>query len=276
MKEQLHELIAIARLRSGRRVVLYQRWKAILIDLGFAAIQAYLERALAHDQVTRDLESQWAAKSSRRQYRADMPALDGRADQILFSLFRVLQAQTAGLADTDPLVVRARQLEQALFPAGVHAITRLAYVDQAVAMEVIVAKLRGPFAGHVTDLALDLLVDRLADVVIEYRQAMDDGNDPLLFAEVQAAHTRGLAYVVEILVLYMAQFHDSDNPDHLAARARFMAPLMEQDRLTRAATRARRSRNSGESEPEATEPEELDELPEELDELPDDAGAMAS
>lgn len=135
MKPFLHELLSLAKLRSGRRMSLYRQWQPILTNHGLTAILAYVDRAMAHDGATRELENRWKASTSRRRYSTDMPTIDALVDGMLYALFRLTRAQINGLPANDPLVARATDLEHQLFPAGVSAIARLPYNDQAIAVE---------------------------------------------------------------------------------------------------------------------------------------------
>lgn len=262
MKSFSHDMFRLTKIRSGRRVSLYKQWQPHMAAHSMTAALAYLERALAHDRRTKELENRWRA-STKRRYSVDMPVVDGLVDGLLFAIVKFVDAVTTGLPPSDPLVVQARELEQELFPAGVRAITSLPYVEQAVAVEGIVAKLQGALAGHVSDLGLEALARRLVDAVAEYRAIVDAGSGHVLYAEVETCHRRGLDYLAQLLCMIVAQFHDSDNPDHVAALETYFALLMEHDSQARADWRARRARA-------ATPGDEVPGLPEDEDDLPAD------
>ena len=55
----------------------------------------------------------------------------------------------------------------------------------------------------------------------------------LEFATVQESRDRDHAYLLEIVSMILGKYHDSDNPDHLAARTLLLEPIATQGEQVR-------------------------------------------
>lgn len=264
----------IPRLRTAVRLSLYNQIQPEVDARGLARVSAYIERARAHDVACAESEALWYSQISRGRYAADMADLDPLADRLLFGVQNVALGHQSGLSAGHSLAARIDRFLAELFPAGVAAITRLPYVEQAVALERCVDRLHGPLAPMVTEMAIQSLVDRLAEITVAYRASVDAGHGRVPFTNVRAARERGHLFLLEIVAMIVSEYHDADDPDQVAARAELLAPVAEQLAIARAQNRALRGDSDtvpgtdGEDIPE----EPTDDLP--MDDLPMDGLPM--
>ena len=254
-------------LRTAVRLSLYNQIQPLVDARGLVRVSAYIERARAHDVVCAEREAMWYSQVSRRRYATDMADIDQLADQLLFALLSIVQGHRSALPPSDALAERIDRVLTDLFPAGVNSVARLPYVEQVVAMERCVAQLQGPYAPLVAELALNPLVERLAQVTTIYRASVDAGHGRVVFPEIRAARERGQLYLLEIMAMIVSEHHDADDPVQAAARDILLAPVAEQVTIAHAENRARRGSEDDDGEvPEPADEPPADEPADEPDE----------
>jgi hypothetical protein len=209
--------------------------------LGDMRLAAHIDKATSHDAQTR-LKIDQYKNGGRNMYAGPVGTIDGPADRMLSGFHAMITGAAAGLPPQHPIMIMSEELIADTFPNGPGAITGLPYVDQVVAMENLVALLRGEHAGRVAQLGLSMKVSQLEDITVEYRRLVDLGSTPNTAPDVRAANQRGHTLMLEIVAMILGTYVDSDNPEHTATREKLLAPLIEQIELTR---RARRSRGPG-------------------------------
>lgn len=252
---------------SGHRISVYNQIRPITVKRNLPIITRHIDRAKAHDLKTRDLENQWEAQTGRTLYPGELPGLDGTADRTLTSVRDIAVAQLEGLPPGDPLHDKVDHFLTDVFPAGVFAITSLPYVEQVVAMEVIVDKMQRIHAPLMRELGLERKVAQLAGLTVAYRACVDKAR-PLDFATVRDARQRGQEYLLEIIGLIIGTYHDGDNPEHEAARNELLAPIQAHDEMIRAGLRARRARGEAPAGDVPVDEAPVDDVP--ADEAPAD------
>lgn len=67
---------------------------------------------------------------------------------------------------------RRRSLSKSCSPRGFTRITSLPYKDRVAAVEVAVERVRGPLAGEVSALPMGMHVDRVNDLLSQFRDAL--------------------------------------------------------------------------------------------------------
>lgn len=237
----LERFVPLMQMSSGRRISILNQMRRLAQDASLPTLVAHIDRALAHDTVTRDYDNRWVEPSRRSLYSPAVMSLDRFADIGLASIRDVTVAQIRGLPQSDPLVIDANAMLEDIFPAGVGAVTSLPFIDEVAACEVIVAKLTGRWASTVSQLGLQQRVAYLSEYTQQYREAVDERRN-LDFATVQQYRRRGQQMLREVVVTTLGLFADSENPDQVRARVRLLEPLVVQLDDIRARNRARRSR----------------------------------
>lgn len=255
MDKHLDSLFMRPQLDTSHRLSLYNQWQPLLLADGLTAVQSYLVRARAHDQHTQALEIQWRTRESKGRYGPSTVRLDNQLDHALIGTHDMAAAQMRGMAPEHPIVAAASRVLSQAFPLGVKAVVNAPYIEQAAEVERILSLFDGPLASDTVLLHLTDRVARLHELAREYRRAVDDGNQRLMFDHVQAAQARGMSYVYEILVQILAAYHDTDVPAAVASRGRYVSVLLRQENRLRAQRQARR-RAAG--DPSADADQDLD------------------
>lgn len=240
-------LIKLYLFTAGRRLLALRKVKKIAESMRLDRLVAHIDKALAHDRHTRELDMRWSGRKSGNRDTSPMQEVDNLADSALSGLRDGAMALTRGARPGEPIHDKVEAFLNELMPAGVYAITSQPYPDQCAALEVMENKLQGPLAPMVEELGLGRQAKRLIELTREYRSALESyrANDDILFAEVDAARKRGQRYLLEVVAIILGTFPESDNPQHMAARASLLGPILEENEAIRVYQRARRSRGGG-------------------------------
>ena len=185
-----------------------------------------------------------------------MRELDNRMDRALTGFRDGARAMAAGAAGDDPIHDLVATLLDAIFPAGVYAVTSLPYIDQLAGVEAIVDLLEGDLSQLVAALSLRPLAERLIRLAREYRTMLQSQPIRLAFAEVKDSRVTGQAFLLEIIAMILGTYHRHDSERHGQARAALLGPILEQNEAIRAYLRQRRpvldiDPDTGEPEPGA-------------------------
>lgn len=258
----LNQFIYVGELSTGRRLFVTRRMRPLIAARGHDDVVVHIDEGIAHDLQTRQLDVVWSGVRSKTQPASNIGVIDVRVDHGITALRDAAEAQARGAAAGDPIHAQVQGFLGEALPAGVYAVTSLPYVEQLNALEVLVDKLQGPLLTQVMELGIARQSLRLAELLPFYRDAIDgaaDGNTGLDFATVRAARQRGQRYLYEIIAMILGKYYRADDPEHQAARAELLGPLVEQNEAVRAYLRARRAvrdvdPETGELLPETGEP----------------------
>ena len=248
MNTVLNILIAILQFTAGQRFWIYERMRPIAVALGLPFLVRHIDRASAHEERLRDLENKWSGEGTRTLYSPQVTEVDGLVDQTLTAIRDIVVSQSRGLEPTDPIAVSADAFLAEIFPNGVQAVTNLPYIDQVLAVEIILGKLQNALAGAVTELGLSTRVRRLTELNAEYRRLINLDHGKVEYSEIQEGRQLGQRYLREIIAMVLGTFFDSDDPVHVSNREELLAPVMAQLEIQRARARARRRGNGGSSD----------------------------
>lgn len=261
---ELNQFIKCNELSTGRRLFAMGRVLPGAQARSLEQLVLLVQEAMAHDRGTYQLDLRWDALRIHPQSMAIIGPLDARVDRVIRSMRDGAMGQAEGAEEGHPIHQTVKGFLAAVLPAGVYAITSKPYVEQLTALEDIVEKLEGPLAPTVTELRLETQAARLSELLPAYRDAINgaaNGNNALQFATVRAARQRGQRYLHEIIAMILGTYYRADDPEHQAARAELLGPIVEQHEAVRDYLRARRAvrdvdPDTGEIEPEPVEPEE--------------------
>lgn len=239
--------IDVGALSTGRRLFALEEMKGEAQALGENEdVVARIDEATAHDEHTRDLEGLWGGVRAGNLDSVNMGAVDARLDKVISAVRDGAEAQRQGAPDDDPIHETVDTFLKTAMPEGVYAITSLPYVDQLSATQKLLATLRGPLAGTVSELGLTRPVNLIAQILPEYRAGLHGpGGLGVTFVPVREARLRGRRYLREIVALIVGRYNRDEDPVHRAARERLLTPLLKQVQAARA-LRGRRSGNGAE------------------------------
>ena len=243
MDISLGSLFKLYAFSTGRRMYAMSLTRPIAVELGNKKIVKHIDAAIAQDRVTRELDLRWAGRTLLNRGNGKLKEIDALTDNMITALRDGALLQTRGMEPGDAIHDTVDAFLTDLLPAGVPAITALPYVDQISAVDALVSRLRGPLAPMVKELGLARQVERLAELAVAYRAALDESTmsaDAVVFAEVRAARERGQEHLLELVVLILSAYLDP-TPEQREARAALLTPILLQNEAIRDYLRARRA-----------------------------------
>jgi hypothetical protein len=252
----LNQFIYVGELSTGRRLFVMRRMQPLAAARGLDDMVLHIAEGIAHDLQTREIDRVWSRVRLGTQSAPSVGPVDVRVDHCITGLREAAEAQARGAAPGDPIHGQVQGFLGEALPAGVYAVTSLPYVEQLNALEILVDKLQGPLLTQVMDLGIVRPSLRLAELLPLYRDAIygaADGNTNLDFATVRAARQRGQRHLYELIAMILGRYYRADDPEHQAARAELLGPVVEQNEAVRAYLRARRAVRD--VDPETGEPE---------------------
>jgi hypothetical protein len=154
--------------------------------------------------------------------------------------------------DETPLL--AGSLLTACFPRGVQAVTQTTFVEQLSLVDGILSELKANHADTVRKLGLNHFVKRIALLNDEYRSAQHTGAPPSVdFSQVRGARQRGQDFLLEVIAMIVGRFPLTTN-EHVGARQKYLAPVLEQNEAIGSYLRSRRSVEDVDPETGETDP----------------------
>jgi hypothetical protein len=278
MNPSLLSLFKFIQLTSGRRLHAFRELRLRARKRGLHALVAHLERAIAHEKRTHELNQRWRKQGRTRTVGGpDIGTVDGLTDQTLTSLRDMLTGNINGALPGDVKAAIAERVRAAIFPNKVAAVTSLPFVEELAALEVILDKLQDELQAEMSELSLTHMVVRLAKLFDMYQSALDEGAHQLWFRDVKGARVRGHLNMLEAVSQILGQFFAEEDPDHAQARAELLEPIFEQDQAYRDYLRARRTNSGADGEVDGDVDVDVDDdgdIPVDLD-ADDDADADA-
>jgi hypothetical protein len=233
MDSTLKTLFDLYILSTGRRVFALRQVKPIAQQMKKRALVTLIGRALKHDERTLRLEASWAASG----YKSDpqrVKRIGAQVDRTLSAIRDVAIGQARAGEPGSELHETLHEFLGALFPGGVFAIAALPYVEELAAVETLVGQLRGPFERHVEELGVGRLVERLAALAVEYREAQEERpRAEASWADVFAARAKGQTLLLQIVAVIAGTYFDESSAEHTNARAALLEPILDQQEAVR-------------------------------------------
>ena len=239
---------------SGRALFALRQVRSAAHEQGFTALVKHCDAAIAHGVATRQLERRWAGEPVDTGANPAAQRIDVLVDRTLGAIRDGAVNATQGAAPEDPIHAKADAFVNQVFPLGVFEVTSMAYVDELAAVDDIVALLKGKLAGDVKEFALGTLVKRLADLAVQYRDALEAPPQSLVaFGKVRAARSELQGMVLEAVAIIVGKHHER-TPEGTAARLSLLDPILRQNAAIGQYLKARRNvqdvnPETGEDEP---------------------------
>lgn len=233
------EFLKLKTLSSGRRTLALRKMRRHAQSLAFDRLVTHIDACLDYEAHTRELDSRWRTRQLVPPGSETKP-IDGLVDRTIAAIRDGAVAQAQGALPDDPIIAKVDAFLGAIFPHGVPAITNLPHADELAAVEDILGMLQGELAPLVVELGLTRLVERLARLARDFRAALVKSQDILRFDTVREARARGQSNLIEAVALILGRYYRMDDPEHAAARALLLGPVIEQQEAVRAYARARR------------------------------------
>jgi hypothetical protein len=232
MEATLENLFNLYVLSTGRRTFALQQMKPVAADLGQKALVTMINQALDHETKTLKLEARWEASG----FVADpqrVRKVDAKVDRTLSAIRDTAQAQANAAETGDPLQATAQELIGQLFPAGVQAVSSMPYVEELAAVDTMLKQMKGALARHVADLGLERLMNRLAELAKEYREAQEEKRgSEVSFGDVRSARAIGHRKLLQIVAVILGTHYD-DSAEDVRLRTALLTPMLEQQEAVR-------------------------------------------
>lgn len=239
----LQDLFNLNLFSTGRRIFALQQVIKKARELGFERLVALIERAIARDRATFALEKDW-----RRQRVGLAPKpprvrpIDLAIDRTLSAIYGVAKKTAKGADPADPIVAAIDAFLRELFPTGLAGVVNLEVIEELPAVELILERLKGDLKPTADALGIGRLVDRLEALVGQYRTVIESpAPDALAFGDIRTARAAGQDLLLQVVAVALGEYHDSENPEHVAAREALLAPVLEQNAIIRQYVSARRA-----------------------------------
>jgi len=224
---------------AGRRIFALVQVRDRALARGLAEVVSHVDAAIEHDRATRQLDLRWEPRDQPAAIDAAVQPIDIRLDRSLSAMRDVAVAQAEVAKPGDGVAEQVDSFLHEVFPSGVGAVTSLPYIEQLAVVEQIVAKLQGPLAAVVTELGLTRQANRVAELCVEYRNALFAQQNGPAWSVVRAARARGQELLLETVALIIAHTRGGTAED-AAARAELLTPILKQNEEIRQYMRARR------------------------------------
>ena len=257
MSVALQDILNLYVFSTGRRLFSLKQVHQAAKERKLSALASQVAEAIKHDRATRTLERRWSKQSSVSPGAGEAPRIDALIDRTVSGLRDAAQAHAEGAEPGEAIIKVVNDFVEDLFPAGVPAVTQLAYVDELSAVEEVLEKLKGPHAKTVKELGLERFVARLEALLPKDRAALEGPKSELSFGAVKAARAQGQDFLLQTVAMIVGAFPKSTS-DHVAARTALLTPILRQNEAIRQYMRGRRGGSIADVDPETGEPEVIE------------------
>ena len=241
MDGALETIINLYQFPTGRRLFAHKQIRARAESDGFDKLVKHCDKAITHDTQTQSLEKRWAGESNTSDANPNAQRIDILVDRTLGAMRDHTIAQAAGAPDNDPIHVSVDTFTKKVFPAGVHTISSLPYVEELEAVDAIVHSLQNELAPLVQELNLQRHTARLASLAIDYRKALEAPPPSVLtWGNVRNARAEGQGLLLETVAIILGKYH-SRSAKGSAERLHYLDPILRQNEALGTAFKSRRS-----------------------------------
>ncbi|APR79022.1 Hypothetical protein A7982_04369 [Minicystis rosea] len=241
MDATLRTLIGLYEFTTGRRLFALGLTRAAAKARSLKNIVTLCDAAIAHDTQVRQLERRWSSEPNDTEANPAAKRIDVLVDRTLGAIRDGAVAQTQGASTDDPIHAEVESFLKRLFPNGVFAVTSAPYVEELQVVDEIVKLLQGDLAATAKELGLGKLTKRLADLAVQYRDALEAPPPSIVaWGRVRAGRAEGQELMLEVVAAIMGQFHARTEESN-EARATLLGPILKQNDAIGAYLRSRRA-----------------------------------
>jgi len=234
----LSYLSRLYRLPVGRRLHCMRKTAELVKD--DPKLASRVDACLQHDTAlladrTRFVEQ----RGQKTTWPARVIQLDQEHDRLLGCIHTVVGGMEGGPHDA-PSTFAAARLRRTLFASGLAALTQIDFVQEREQTQAWLTRLFSEFHADVEVLGIRSMLDRLAAVVAEFGQLLDE-NKPqptVTYEQIRKAEARGQTLMLQF-VNGVCDKHDGEQPGGDAERARLLGPIVEQNEIVRELYRKR-------------------------------------
>lgn len=234
MQPTLGRFISLANMTAAARIQRMREIRKVADELQQIRLIAHLDRAIAGDRKTVELNARWRLRHWRGEKLPEFTKLDRRLGNVMFTIHATAVAHVSGEVVGENLRRAAENILVTVFPTGIESTLSLPYVERVFAVERIIDLLVNDLASDTAALGLQRQTLELCTVVEHYRTALAGTPSAREFAHVADARERGQDRLFEVVAIILSTFAGDHRRSHADARAELLAPLMVEDRAARA------------------------------------------
>lgn len=254
MEGEVTELFNVLKFPTSQRLYTMEELLERAIELSARALAEHVQRAIAHDRWTLDIENMRRTKRGAK-YGEDAILVNNKAVRGITGGENYLDTQMRVFPPGHPRHEAAARARKALYPLGAGAITSLPYVQQHAMVSAMLEKAKEPEVAR--DLAVlpdaEAILDGIRQLNDEHGEVLDSYERVPSAREARAARKRGHRYLVEAIALIIAR-HVKSGHESTQERDYLLEPIWRQNEAVKAMHRSRRA--SGELDLEPAESDE--------------------
>lgn len=222
----LLEWILFPKLSVSRRLLILIQIRVLAIAFGIDALKSLCDTGIDRDRKLAVMENQLAsAKAEKSDPR--LMNLDPRIDHEVGSMFRTLKDRKKSYKGK-PNEKMVDTLMLKCFPHGAAGITREKYVEQGLAVNLLISALENEYAEEVRQLGLNFQLEILKPLSQEFSDILAEvKSKKLTYEDIRVANNDGQAYLMEVLV-FILQRYAGASEDKLEERNKFLEPFLDQ------------------------------------------------
>ncbi len=242
MEANLEDLINLYVFTPGRRLFALEQLRRILAERGDeAGLLARLDTAITAEKDHLTLVARYTQARDGRPEERSTQQIDYAVDRALSALDQTMAAHLEVLEPADALAGKVRALRRDLFPAGVGAITTLAYPEELAQLDRVLGLATGDHQATVADLGATRIVTKLGELAGRFRAALQDTpSEPVSYGQVKASAAACQNRLLQITAVVLGQ-HPEPTAADAEARAALLGPILVQQQAIGAHRRARRA-----------------------------------
>jgi hypothetical protein len=215
----------------GRRLVTIQRIEEIARDSAERVIAEQAQAAMVADRACWQLTRKWErARKKDEGTRVDALEIDRSLDRGLSGAHRIANGYLHSLQPGDEQYDVSLEFNEKFFPDGVDAISKQPYEEELVDVEAMIGHWQTDWAPRVATIGLTSLASRIATLTMQYRDAITTVTQrDITWDEVRAADRQGQENMLRLVARILGD-HNTDSPDDVELRTRYLATFNDQNR----------------------------------------------
>ena len=241
MNGSLESLLNLYVFTTGRGLFAMRGVRKLAQAESFTALVAHCDAAISKITSTRELERRWAGEPTNTGSNPEAAKVGNQLDTAIGAIRDGALGQTKVAKAEDPIHDDVAALVKKILPDGLLAFTRLGHIEKLAAVDEVVALLQGEFDASVKELGLSRLVKRLAELAVEYHDALEAPPVSIVaWDRVRAARAECQGMLLETICIILGAHHDRSEAGS-ATRFKLLEPILVQNEAIGQYLRSRRT-----------------------------------
>jgi len=193
-----------------------------LADCGDELLCQWVANAIRLGEEAYELEASFSGRTPNTVFGPEAQKVDWELDRALGAVAKFLTTSAQAYGETSAQAQLARFATDRLFPDGVPAVIHLPYVDEEIAVRMILRRIETePRLGQaLRELGADRFIERVAAVHARYQEALRDERPRPSFAQIKEARRAGQERLCQIVALVLVRLATGEHEGDQAAALR--------------------------------------------------------